>query len=138
MKLNPTTGIATVSQELNAVVNISAIRIEQIADFDYVIANHKTIVQQGNDNAIIIADSLNTYQQCGKLPSELLQERNELIKVLQALYDSCNPRDVTPNKVVTVHGKQTVLGATYVGGCGIPSDKALHMANNLLTKLKAE
>lgn len=111
MKLNPTTGIATVSQELNAVVNISAIRIEQIADFDYVLANHKNIVQQGNDNAIIIADSLNTYQQCGKLPSELLATNELLVSKL----------------------KQCEQDFMHLGNVG-----AAYEINNLLTKLKAE
>lgn len=36
-------------------------------------------------NATLIADAGNCYQQCGKLPSTLLQENSELIKVLEAL-----------------------------------------------------
>lgn len=34
-------------------------------------------------NAILIADAGTTYNKCGKLPSELLEERNELVEALK-------------------------------------------------------
>ena len=36
-------------------------------------------------NAMLIADAGNTYQQCGLLPSELLEQRDELLQTLKQI-----------------------------------------------------
>lgn len=37
---------------------------------------------QSKDNTALVCDAANTYQKCGKLPSELLNERVELFTIL--------------------------------------------------------
>lgn len=53
---------------------------------------------EAEDNAVLITDALNTYQACNLLPSELLQQRNELLNALKMalmllprgmIYDDC-------------------------------------------------
>jgi hypothetical protein len=54
----------------------------------------------------------------------------ELLEALKEIIRTCNPTDVTPNKV----SMGIPLGEYYVGGCSFPSDKAIHMAINAITK----
>jgi len=41
-----------------------------------------------SDNATLLSDSITTYNTTPILPSELLKQRNELLKALTRLYDS--------------------------------------------------
>lgn len=45
---------------------------EQVVDYVY-----------EHDDAILIADAGNTYQECGLTPSELLEQRDELLEALE-------------------------------------------------------
>lgn len=74
-------------------------------------------------NQSVIVDSLNTYQQCGKLPSELLRERNELISVIEQMFKDA---DVFFQESGRCSKRGHIDWGTF------------EKANNLLTKLKAE
>jgi hypothetical protein len=80
------------------------------------------------DNAKLIADAGTTYNTTPILPSELLKQRNELLEALQEIINTANPTNVSSNK--TFMGMD--LGDLYVGGCGIPSNKSIHMAINAI------
>jgi len=41
--------------------------------------------EERRNHAKLIADAGNTYQQCGLLPSKLLEQRDELLKVLKQI-----------------------------------------------------
>lgn len=69
-----------------------------------------------SDIAILCADSLNTYQACELLPSELLQQRNELIALVKTSIDEIK------------HLKQEYKD---VGHCEI----YLYQANKLIKKI---
>jgi hypothetical protein len=83
---------------------------------------------QRKDNAVLIADAGTTYNTTPILPSELLKQRNELLEALQDIIKTANPTNVSSNK--TFMGMD--LGELYVGRCGIPSNKSIHMAINAI------
>ncbi len=60
---------------------------------------------------------------------KLKSDNKELLECLEELYVSCRPVNVIKN--------HTSFGCTfenYVGACGIPSDEAIHKANDLIQK----
>lgn len=46
--------------------------------------------EEMTDNATLIADAGNTYQKCQLKPSELLEQRNELLEFIKEAHDSIN------------------------------------------------
>lgn len=69
----------------------------------------------------------------GRLKEQLAKAEADKKELLDALYEvkkSTNPQDVTPYK--KAHGLN--LGEYYVGGCSMPSDKAIHMVINAINK----
>lgn len=62
-----------------------------------------------------------------------IKEQNKLLReALELMYNTCNPNDVTAFKV----SQGINLGEYYVGGCGIPSDRAIHKAKSALEQTK--
>lgn len=45
------------------------------------------VTSEDKANAALIADAFNTANKCGFLPSELLEQRGELLHCVKALYD---------------------------------------------------
>ena len=45
-------------------------------------------VSEATSNAILCADAINTIQECDLLPSELLEQRNELLEVVKSMVRS--------------------------------------------------
>jgi len=95
------------------------------------IDNNKAI-ETAKANASLIAEAFNITNECGFTPAELLAQRNELLDALKEMYKSCNPISVIRNKTYT-HGGITEY---YVGGCGIPSNLAIHKAQQAINNAK--
>ena len=43
------------------------------------------VTPEADDNVILCCDAGNTYQQCGLMPSELLEQRDELLQTLKQI-----------------------------------------------------
>jgi hypothetical protein len=50
-------------------------------------------LQMAKSHSILLADSINTYQQCETLPSELLRQRDEVMKALKQIKEMSDPGD---------------------------------------------
>lgn len=61
-----------------------------LTDRKNVAAISKSISDQSEEraNAILISDAGNTYQKCGMLPSELLDERNRYKEAIDKIFES--------------------------------------------------
>jgi hypothetical protein len=88
--------------------------------------------EEAEANADLVMDAFNTATKTGFLPSELLEQKNELLELFKKVIDSCNPQDVTPHKI----SNGVDLGEYYVGSCGIPSNELVHLAINTIDKYK--
>jgi hypothetical protein len=62
--------------------------------------------------------------------AKLIASAPDLLEALVEIIKTCNPENVQANKKYM----GLDLGEFYVGGCGIPSDKAIHMAINAIEK----
>ena len=87
--------------------------------------------EEAEANAELIAEAFNVTNECGLTPRQLFEQRNELLDVLEELYNSMNPKDVTRNKIFM----NIPLGKNYVGSCSLPDNRTIHMANDLINKL---
>ena len=124
-KLNVTHSDCKIIQRKNSLLVQGICIIEMLSD-----DCNNTCCNPMSD-AILIADAVITYNKCETLPSELLKQNEALSECLKELYNSCNPKDVTSDKMFNGIN----LGKKYVGSKGIPSDEALHKANELLNTL---
>jgi hypothetical protein len=121
-KLNITQGKWEVSQKLQVQVDIeNPLKVSTVCQ---VYGNS----DEAKKNATLIADAGTTYNTAPILPSELLKQRNELLEALQDIIKTANPTNVSSNKIFM--GMD--LGELYVGRCGIPSNKSIHMAINAI------
>ncbi len=66
-----------------------------VNNYDYTDGVQQEDIIKAEANAKLIADAGNTINKCGLLPSELLEQRNELLKALQELYEITNEEDVS-------------------------------------------
>lgn len=57
---------------------------------EVITVNHLSEVAVSNNVAIICEDSLNTYQQCETLPSELLRQRDILLSAFEEINEEGN------------------------------------------------
>ena len=83
-----------------------------------------------HDCAEVLINKLQSLQSKEQEPKQDGQRYGEAITLLKELYESCNPHDVTPHK----RAMGVDLGKFYVGGCGIPSNEALHKTKSFLTQ----
>ena len=66
------------------------VSIQDVESYEYA-ASHNILTfdcvgkKEALANGLLIADAGNTYQQCNLLPSELLSQRDELLRVLKEL-----------------------------------------------------
>jgi hypothetical protein len=98
------------------------------------------VTTDGEANFFGIATSkgwLLRVQQNGELSAQeeeanikLIAAAPELLRALIEVIESAKPTDVTPHK----KSRGIDLGEFYVGSCGIPSGKAIHMAINAIKK----
>lgn len=84
-------------------------------------------------NAKLIAEAGNVANQTGLTPMQLLEQRNEMLEALLEIIKTANPINICNNYIF--NGLN--IGEHYVGACGIPSDKSIHMAVNAIKKATA-
>lgn len=85
-KLTPTQGAWGIAREyheegMEIYVATPLKWISVIKAFNY------TSIEEAEDNAELICDAGNTFQKCHLLPSQLLQQRDELMEALMKLKD---------------------------------------------------
>lgn len=79
------------------------------ADLSYQVADvYGKNQEEMTDNATLIADAGNTYQICKRKPSELLEQRNELLSSLKRCLDVLEDLD-DPN-ITTTNDYQNAVG----------------------------
>lgn len=78
---------------------------------DYYIQPTPTFGEQKN-NSNLIEDAANTAQKCGLLPSELLQQRDELLEVLESM------TKINPDFSGIIHSEQVKVDLEDLKKCG--------------------
>ena len=66
-------------------IEIDSLEIH-LSSFVTIWGNKKGIDKEAKSNAKLISDAGTTANKCGLLPSELLEQRNELLEALKELY----------------------------------------------------
>ncbi len=83
-----------------------------------------------SERLVVAINNGNEANLVAKRVAGMLNCHNELVEALTEVIKTANPKDVNANKIMM----GTKLGEYYVGSCGIPSDKAVHMAVNAIAK----